>query len=58
MLKIMNGIIAYRYHFYLDCMLVDDMPTLDEKQQEVIILSATRQDFMKYEFKHLSSVGI
>ncbi|KAM0726282.1 Dynein axonemal heavy chain 1 [Formica fusca] len=45
-----------RYHFYLDCMLVDGMPTLDEKQQEVIILSATLQGSMKYEFEHLSSL--
>ncbi|XP_072745723.1 dynein axonemal heavy chain 1 [Anoplolepis gracilipes] len=46
--------VKIRYHFYLDCILVDGLPTLDEKQQEVIILSATRQGSMKCEFKHLS----
>ncbi|KYN02642.1 Dynein heavy chain 1, axonemal [Cyphomyrmex costatus] len=37
--------INIRYHFYLDCMLVDDIPTLDEKQQEVIVMSKTKNFF-------------
>ncbi|KAG5345241.1 DYH1 protein, partial [Acromyrmex charruanus] len=44
-----------RYYFYLDCMLVEDMPTLDEKQQEVIVLLTTRKGFAKSESKHLSN---
>ncbi|XP_018365084.1 PREDICTED: dynein heavy chain 1, axonemal-like [Trachymyrmex cornetzi] len=44
---------SIRYHFYLDCMLVEGIPTLDEKQQEVIILLTTRKDFVKSESKHL-----
>ncbi|XP_071558365.1 dynein axonemal heavy chain 1-like [Temnothorax nylanderi] len=47
---------SIRYHFYLDCMLVEDMPTLDESQQKVIILSATREGFLKCESKHLSNL--
>ncbi|RLU27110.1 hypothetical protein DMN91_000909 [Ooceraea biroi] len=45
-----------RYQFYLDCMQVEGMPTLDEKQQEVIILSVTRHTSMKYKLKHLSDL--
>ncbi|KMQ95378.1 dynein heavy chain axonemal [Lasius niger] len=48
--------ISIRYHFYLDCMLVDGMSTLDEKQQDIIILSATRQGSIKCESKHLFSL--
>ncbi|XP_039313454.1 dynein heavy chain 1, axonemal [Solenopsis invicta] len=44
---------SIRYHFYLDCMPVEGMLTLDEKQQEVIIFSVTRKNFVKYESKRL-----
>ncbi|XP_018339413.1 PREDICTED: dynein heavy chain 1, axonemal-like isoform X2 [Trachymyrmex septentrionalis] len=43
---------SIRYHFYLDCMLLEGMPTLDEKQQEVIVLITTRKGFIKSESKH------
>ncbi|KAL6436551.1 hypothetical protein ACFW04_004787 [Cataglyphis niger] len=45
-----------RYQFYLDCMPVDSMPTLDEKQQEAIIFSATLQGSMKCESECIPSV--
>ncbi|XP_012056092.1 PREDICTED: dynein heavy chain 1, axonemal-like [Atta cephalotes] len=45
---------SIRYHFYLDCMLVEGMPTLDEKQQEILL--TTRKSFMKSESKHLSNL--
>ncbi|XP_011707083.1 PREDICTED: dynein heavy chain 1, axonemal-like, partial [Wasmannia auropunctata] len=48
--------INVRYQFYLDCMLVEGMPTLDEKQQEVIILSATRKGLVKCESKYLTNL--
>lgn len=56
-----SGMSAFyaRYHFYLDCMRVDDMQAFEDEEQQKsrIILSATRQASIERAPDHLSSVS-
>ncbi|XP_043666184.1 dynein axonemal heavy chain 1-like [Vespula pensylvanica] len=42
-----------RYNFYLDCMEVEDMPTLNEKEKETIIQLSTRQHVVQYKIRNI-----
>ncbi|XP_035733901.1 dynein heavy chain 1, axonemal-like [Vespa mandarinia] len=45
-----------RYNFYLDCMEVEDIPTLNKKEKETIIRLCTRQHFVHYKIQNIIAV--
>ncbi|XP_043502299.1 dynein axonemal heavy chain 1-like [Polistes fuscatus] len=45
-----------RYNFYLDCMEIGDMPTLNENEKETIISLSTRQKLVKYKVQNITSL--